>query len=137
MNRCLLPLPPQRRAIVRALSCLSALLLAAPLVQSQTSVRPFPASALRGTLEVKAPPEVLMDGAPARLSPGSRIRGANNMLVMSGQIVGKSLTVNYTRDAQGAIHDVWLLTPAEVAEKRPVAGTRPIPLLMGDAATKP
>lgn len=123
MNRCLrhspTTAPPKRRFAAWVLASSLALgVLASLPAQSQTTVRPFPAAAKRGTLEVKAPPDILIDGSAARLSPGARIRGANNMLVMSGQIIGKSLTVNYTRDALGAVHEVWILTEAEAAAPR-------------------
>ena len=83
---------------------------------AQTS-RPFPATALRGALVVTQPPEVLINGAPDRLSPGSRIRGANNMLQLSGALVGQKLLVHYTREPSGLVHDVWILTPDEAARK--------------------
>jgi hypothetical protein len=91
------------------------------VTQAQMAPRSFPANALRGTLIVAQPPDILLDGQPARLSPGSRIRGANNMLVLSGQLVNQKLTVNYTVESQGMVHDVWILTDAETEEKRPTA----------------
>ena len=84
-------------------------------------MRQFPAPALRGVLEVTAPPEVLLDGRPARLSPGSRIRGPQGELVMSAAIVGQRLVVNYTLEPMGLVHDVWLLTPEEARVRRPGA----------------
>ena len=81
--------------------------------------RPFPPHAVRGILTVTQPPEVLMDGKADRLSPGSRIRGTNNMLVMSGALVGQGLRVNYTREPNGNIHDVWVLTDDEARQPAP------------------
>lgn len=80
--------------------------------------RPFPANALRGTLVVSQPPEVLVNGQPSRLSPGSRIRDPNNLLVLSGGLVGQQLLVNYTMEASGLVHNVWILN-AEEAARRP------------------
>ena len=88
-------------------------------LQAQSPVRPFPASAKRGVLEVKVFPTILLNGETERLSPGARIRGVNNMLVMSGQLAGQRLVVNYTRDAQGMVHEVWLLNPYEAQLERP------------------
>jgi hypothetical protein len=88
------------------------------------AVRPFPAAAVRASMVVTRPPEVLIDGQPARVSPGARIRGANNMLVMSGSIVGQRYLVNLVREHTGLVHDVWILTPAEARLERPAA-TRP------------
>ena len=80
--------------------------------------RNFPANALRGELVIRQPPDVLLNGGPARLAPGARIRGQDNLLQMSGALVGQRLVVNYTRELSGQLLDVWILTPAEQA-KRP------------------
>lgn len=92
--------------------------LASPAAWAQNYQRQFPAAALRGTLEVTAPPQVLINGKPERLSPGARIRSPNNLLVLSASLVGQQLTVNYLRDPQGQIREVWLLSAAEAQEKR-------------------
>ena len=90
--------------------------LAALTTQAQT-VRNFDAQALRGDLVVMQPPELRLNGQPARLAPGARIRGANNMLVMSGEIMGQRLLVNYALDINGQVLNVWVLTPAEATRK--------------------
>ena len=76
--------------------------------------RPFPATALRGELVVVQPPEVLLNGRAARLAPGARIRGENNLLLTSGAVIGQKLIVNYTQDSGGLL-DVWVLTAEERA----------------------
>jgi hypothetical protein len=97
------------------------LVLAAPLVglaaaaSAQTTVRAFAPNVQRGALVVVIPPVIQLDGKADRLSPGARIRGPNNMLLMSGAIVGQSLVVNYLRNTSGEVHDVWVLTAAEAA----------------------
>ncbi|MDP3086546.1 MAG: hypothetical protein Q8N44_22985 [Rubrivivax sp.] len=96
---------------------LAAALCAGPLTAFAQMPRSFPAQALRGELQVVQPPEVLVNGQPARLAPGARIRGQNNMLQMSGAIAGQSLLVHYTRDFDGLLRDVWVLTAAEAARK--------------------
>jgi hypothetical protein len=75
--------------------------------------RNFPATALRGEIAFGQPPEVLLNGQSARLAPASRIRGTNNLLVMSGALMGKKAVVHYTVDPLGLVHDVWILTDAE------------------------
>lgn len=123
MNRCIThrpASPPARLLIALALGVVAALPLTA---SAQNLLRQFPAAALRGTLEVTAPPEVLINGQPARLSPGARIKNMNNALVMSGSLVGNRLVVNYLRDTQGLVHEVWLLSPTEAQEKRAGMGT--------------
>ena len=102
MNRCVL---------MAALA-----LTMAGAVSAQTS-RPFPAHALRGALVVVQPPEVQLNGQAARLAPGSRIRGADNMVQMSGTLVGAKLLVHYTLDPIGLVQDVWILTPDEAARR--------------------
>jgi hypothetical protein len=76
--------------------------------------RPFPADALRGELVVLQPPDITLDGKPARLAPGARIRSADNMLLLSNSLGdgGKRL-VHYTVDPYGLVKDVWLLRDDE------------------------
>ncbi|WP_342130524.1 hypothetical protein [Hydrogenophaga sp. OTU3427] len=85
---------------------------------AQAQGRVFPDSALRGHLVVTNPPDVLLNGQPARLSPGSRIRGTSNTLVFPQSLQQQSLVVNYTREATGLVHDVWILTAYEAAQPR-------------------
>ena len=92
-------------------------LLAANLPTAAQTSRPFPANALRGDLLITQPPELLLNGRPARLSPGARIRGSNNMLQMSGALVGLPLLVHYTLEPSGGVHNVWVLTADEAARK--------------------
>ncbi|MES2973778.1 MAG: hypothetical protein V4757_09215 [Pseudomonadota bacterium] len=116
MNRCKTYL----RTLLLAACTLGALApLAATAQTNNSGVREFPKAALRGKLVVTAPPEVTLNGKADRLSPGSRIRNTQSLLVMSGAIVGQELTVNYLRDSAGLIHEVWILNEAEAKEKRP------------------
>lgn len=92
------------------------------------ALRPFTAQTLRGELFVTQPPEVLMNGQPARLAPGSRIRGTDNLLLLSGALVGQRLVVHYTLDNVGNVLHVWVLTPAELARQ-------PWPITPQQAAT--
>lgn len=80
---------------------------------AQGLVREVPKDVVRARLVVTAPPEVTLDKKPDRLSPGARIRGVNNLLVLSGGLVGQVLPVVYRRDAAGLVHEVWVLTPEE------------------------
>ena len=70
-----------------ALILLIALAAALP-AQAQ---RLFERNALRGELVIKAPPEVLLNGKPARLTPGARIHNAQNMLQLSGSLLEQKL----------------------------------------------
>jgi len=113
MNRCFQL--PRHLLFSAALAGLIAL-TTTPLA-AQGLLRQFPAAALRGTLQVTTPPDILINGQPARLSPGARIKGTSNTLVMSASLAGQTLRVNYLRDGQGLVHEVWLLTDAEAQEK--------------------
>ena len=117
MNRCL-SVP-----ILRFLRTLIAILVwgasfSPGLATAQTLPRQFPAAAKRGLLEVTLPPAVLINGRPERLAPGARIKGVNNLLVMSASLVGASVLVNYMRDPQGQIGEVWILSKEEAQEQR-------------------
>ena len=79
--------------------------------------RNFPATALRGELRITQPPEALMNGQPARLAPGARIRDTQNMMAMSGALMGLPLLVHYTLDTQGLVQDVWVLNEGERLRK--------------------
>jgi hypothetical protein len=100
--------------------CVAALFLAliwAGNTHAQTVQRNFPAAALRGEISFGQPPEVLVNGQPTRLAPAARIRGFNNLLVMSGALMGQRAVVNYTLDPLGLVQDVWILTDAERAKQ--------------------
>ncbi|NDP39870.1 MAG: hypothetical protein GZ093_14155 [Rhodoferax sp.] len=115
---------------------LSASALSVNVATAQTGVRQFPASAQRGMLVVSNPPEVLINGKAARLSPGARIKGVNNLLVLSSTLVGRSVLVNYRQDAQGLIHEAWILSPEEAAQERSGMETV-INFVFGSDADKP
>lgn len=97
-----------------ALALLAALSFALP-AQAQ---RTFENNALRGELVVKAPPEALLNGKPARLSPGVRIRNQQNLIQLSGSMLEQKFIVNYTLDGMGLVRDVWVLTDEE-ARRQP------------------
>ena len=101
------------------LRCLIAVLTTACLAAPAWAqvARQFPQSALRGEITFVNPPEVKLNGNAVVLAPGSRIRGQNNMLEMSGALVGMKLWVHYTVDTQGSVMDVWILRPEELAKK--------------------
>jgi hypothetical protein len=99
-------------AVIAAITCLAI----APAAPAQ-GPRNFPATALRGEVAVLLPPEVLLNGQPARLSPGARIRDEINMLQTTGVLANRRLVVHYTVDTSGLIADVWILTAAERARQ--------------------
>ena len=101
------------------LRCVSLVALAAalPLAAQAQMQRPFPRDTLRGEIEFVAPPDLRLNGKPARLSPGARVRGENNLLVMGPQFTGRKAVVHYTVESTGLVNNVWFLTTAELAKK--------------------
>ena len=79
------------------------------------NIRNFNDKALRGEITFQQPPNVLLNHTPARLAPGVRIRGEDNLLKMSATLAGQSRVVNYALDLNGQLLDVWVLTPQERA----------------------
>ncbi len=103
--------------LARPLLAGAALCLALPALAQLAPSRPFPATALRGELVVTQPPEALLNGRPVRLSPGSRLRGDDNLIHTPASVAGRKLLVHYTTDLQGNVHDVWVLSAAEAARQ--------------------
>ena len=90
--------------------------------------RNFPQTALRGAIVFGEAPEILLNGDPARLAPGARIRNANNLMVVPSGLLGARVLAHYTVDTSGLVKDVWILTPGE-------ASNRPWPTTRKDAAS--
>ncbi len=102
--------------MIRCATTLFVAALIASSAMAQPVQRPFPATALRGEIAFGQPPEILLNGQPARLSPGARIRGSSNLIVMSGALFGQSAVVHYVIDSTGLVRDVWILTDDERAK---------------------
>lgn len=124
MYRCAAPPRPSRHLSRRALLAGAAILTLPALVQAQVQTqaslpRDFPRDALRGELLITQPPEAQINGRAARLAPGARIRGHNNIMVLSGSLAGQKLLVHYTVDFHGLLKDIWILRPEEVAKAWP------------------
>jgi hypothetical protein len=77
---------------------------------------------------MSSPPDITLNGQPARLAPGVRVRNQANMLEMTGALVGQRLLVNYTVEINGLINNVWILRPEEAA-------VRPWPTTLEEAQT--
>lgn len=103
------------RCVSLAATAVAALVLSIP-AQAQVH-RPFPPQTLRGELVVLQTPEVSLNGHTARLAPGARLRGDTNLLLQPASVAGQKLTVHYTLDGFGLLMDVWVLNPAELANK--------------------
>lgn len=103
----------------RSLIGLLATALVLPTVSAFAEGRPFPVGAKRGVMTPALFPEIEIDGKTRRMSPGGRIFGSNNLIVMSGAIQGSKLAVNYLEDNQGSIQTVWILTAYEAKQAAP------------------
>ena len=97
----------------------AAILIAAPAAAQLALQRSFPQHALRGEIVVVQPPDITLNGNAARLAPGARIRGGDNLLVLSAAVVGTPLRVHYTVDELGLVKDVWVLRDDEAARPWP------------------
>lgn len=60
--------------------------------------------------------QVELDGKSYPLSPGAQIRDRNNLLVLPMSLTGAA-KVRYQLDAHGNVHRIWILTPAEAAQR--------------------
>ena len=110
MNRC----RPSRLGATLSIA-LTLTLLPLTLLAQSAQPRALPAQALVASLRVELPPIITLDGKPERLSPGARIHGPDNLLVLSASLVGQTLKVRALRDNLGLIQEVWILNPAELA----------------------
>jgi hypothetical protein len=134
MNRCINTHRKLGVGLTALLLC-TALGWLAP-ASAQDAVRQFPAAARRATLEVTTPPNLLLNGLPERLSPGARIKDPSNLLVLSGNLVGQRVLVNYLRDPQGLVREVWILNQTEAQQQR--TGMEPTTnIVFGSDADKP
>jgi hypothetical protein len=108
-----------RRRRVLSVSGAALVTVAAGRSTAQPVGRHFPMTALRGDIQFGEAPEILLNGRPTRLSPGSRIRDTGNLGIVPGQLLGRRAVVNYTVDDLGNVRDVWLLTPEEATRRWP------------------
>ena len=109
MNRC-----TKSRAGTAFAAVLAGLLLTfAVTAFAQGIRREAPKDVVLAKMTVNLPPQITLDGKPDQLSPGSRIRDLNNMVVLSGGLSGKTVPVVYRRDAAGLVHEAWILTDEE------------------------
>jgi hypothetical protein len=91
--------------------------LAATTACAQGFVREAPKDVKPAIIAVSAtPPLITVNGQQDRLSPGARVRDRNNMMVLSGQLAGKTLYTVYRRDGAGLVHEYWLLNEEEYAK---------------------
>lgn len=109
-----------------ALAALVAVSINAPAFAQS---RAFPQNTLRGALVFGTDRQLKLNGRATSLTPGSRVRNQQNMIVPPDTLIGAKWLVNYTLDMGGAqVRDVWILTPDEAA-------IRPWPTTLEEAQT--
>lgn len=101
-----------RRFVLTALAT-AGLAVALP-AQSQALMRRYSRSTLRGEMVFGAFPEILLNGQPARLAPGSRVHDQLNAMPMPGALANQKFIVNFTLNSMGMVQEVWLLRPDEI-----------------------
>ena len=94
------------------------LLLAIVACTALATPRNFPATDKRGVLTATNFPQITIDGQAQTLSPGAKILGPQNTIVMHSTLTSKSYVVNYTVDRQGFIDKIWILTAEEQAQSQ-------------------
>ena len=105
------------RCIFKVFAFPALITFAASFSVSAQTHRQFPPLALRAELVVTQVPDISLNGQAARLSPGSRIRDTNNLLVLSASLSSQKNMVHFTVDEAGLIKNVWLLNTAELANR--------------------
>ena len=122
MNRCApsFSSPTIRRTALAALLAGACAALLPPPAAAQQVQRRFPPTALRGKIVFANPPDIELNGDAARMSPGVRIHGFDNMMVVTSAVAGdgNKYVVDYRVEGTGLVSEVWLLTKVE-AEVRP------------------
>ena len=95
---------------MRALSLIAVLVASTAAAQLRT----IPADAERGELRHVQENVVELDGKRETLAPGAQIRDQTNRIILPGA-VSPGAIVKYRRNANGAVSQVWILTPDEAA----------------------
>lgn len=75
---------------------------------------PIPEKAEFARMAVSPLGEPFINGQQERFAPGARITGQNNLLVLPGALANSENAVRFLRDISGLVHQVWILTPAEI-----------------------
>jgi len=83
---------------------------------SFSQLRTIPSDAKRARMSHIQERIVQLDGKREMFAPGVQIRDAMNRIVVPTALPANSL-VKYRRDPSGAIHEVWILTPQEAAQR--------------------
>ena len=97
---------------MRAIALIALFLAASAFAQLRT----IPQDAKRAKRSPVQERVVEINGKREMLAPGVRIRDAQNRIIVPNALPANSL-VKYRRDPNGAVHEVWILTPQEAAKQ--------------------
>ena len=97
---------------MRAIALIALFLAASAFAQLRT----IPQDAKRANMSPVQERVVEINGKREMLAPGVRIRDAQNRIIVPNALPANSL-VKYRRDPNGAVHEVWILTPQEAAKQ--------------------
>ena len=79
----------------------------------------IPAAAKRGHAIFDGTQTIKLNGKEELLAPGGRIIGADNMVKLTGSLIGRA-RVKYLRETTtGLLMQVWILTPKEIETPDP------------------
>ncbi|HEX4329001.1 MAG TPA: hypothetical protein VH105_19570 [Burkholderiales bacterium] len=79
----------------------------------------IPVAARRARAVFDGTSTIKLNGKEERLAPGGRIVGADNMIKMTGSLIGRA-RVKFIREATtGLLMQVWILTPKEIETPDP------------------
>ena len=77
-------------------------------------VRTIPDDAERAQIRHVQENVIQLNGQPAQLAPGARIRDASNRLIVPMALPADAM-VKYRLDEKGQVREVWVLTDEEAA----------------------
>jgi hypothetical protein len=77
-------------------------------------LRTIPADAERGEMRHVQGSIIELNGTRETLAAGARIRDQQNRVIVPTALPAGAL-VKFRRDAKGAVHEVWILTPEEAS----------------------
>jgi len=104
-------------------------LLFSQSLQAAPQPRPLPTNGLLGTFQPSALPKFVIDNQPYVLSAGAQIRNQKNLIVQTATLSGPEVKVLYTKNRQGQLYRIWILTDAEY--ERIKSGTPATPAVPG------
>ena len=79
-------------------------------------LRTLPQDAERGEIRHVQGMTVTIDGTERQLAPGAQIRDAANLIIVPTAIPSEGAAAKYRLGADGAVRQVWILSPKEAAE---------------------